>query len=233
LAVAISFVLLIPWASAQDKPPAPAKKTPAAQSEPDMPSTAVPKGDVITLKSGHKLIGQVKGQSAGTYVLEVHPGVELDVPRDLVANITYDNIDAREGAQGKGAHSADQGTNVIESARLSTELNRKLYKPLSDGKKPIVFPEHDLVGIMKDLSKRAGVTINIDQSVADLSPAKLAWNLKIPADTTLFDLLHDDFSDRFPNLSVNYKYDRIVIQPAKKNDTAINSPSPTRPQPNQ
>jgi hypothetical protein len=177
--------------------------------ETDDASTRV--GDVLELKSGKELVGQLRSQGASHYLLEVIPGVVIQVPRAQVMRVTLDDRDEhlRRGTGDGDAEIAPR--TVVESSRVSTELNRRLYRTLSDGEETEEYVEKPLSEIIENLSERSGVTIKLDDAFDALPDTEKRLTVRIEPDTTLYDFLTHQIQDRYPKAYIEYQFDRILI----------------------
>ncbi|HEO72274.1 MAG TPA: hypothetical protein ENN80_13520, partial [Candidatus Hydrogenedentes bacterium] len=77
--------------------PAPAPAAQAVEAEAPTPPSPEPpprntSGDIIYIKGGSSLSGQVVDRDPLTVYLEVAPGVRLSVPRKQIETIEYDDI---------------------------------------------------------------------------------------------------------------------------------------------
>lgn len=179
-------------------------------------------GDIIYFKSGKKMTGiQVLRELPDKIEVQVSENTEsLLLPRRLIKSIEYDNIDPLKEKRQKEIQSAQQlNENVIPGEELSQEFNQKMRAPLSDT--VISYKDEGLLKILGELTQKAGVTLEIDESIKTIPLEERKKSFEIPAGTSLYKFLQTDFATTFPNIQITYKYDKICI--SLKNPTS--SPS--------
>ncbi len=168
-----------------------------------------PKGDVISLKNGNQIIGQVVRSDPEKYDIEVAAGIVLELPRKQVENIVFDDFEpgaVRSGDAGEGA--ADESS-LIPGKKLSRELHDKLNKVISE--EPLRFERQDLMAVLKDLGKRLNINIVIDKPVKKLESEKRVWDLSVEPGTKMLAVLEERLPKRFKNLEVVYLGNKVVV----------------------
>lgn len=188
---------------------------PAKGQEPEepaqLPAAAPVVGDVLTLKNGSRIVGQIVRSGPRSFEVEIRENVDpLRVDRSFVASIEYDNIDplrsrranaalARDGAAGK----------TVEAVELSPQLARRLYAPFLEGE--LRYAGQDLVEILEDISRLSGAQIRVHQTVRDMEETSRRWSLVAAPSTTVLDLLQNRLLSRFQNLQVKFEFRQIVV----------------------
>jgi len=208
------------------------------ENEQEQPDTAKPPteeevvlpGDVIYLKSGKKITGvQVLRELPDKIEVQVNEKIEpMTLPRRMVKSIEYDNIDPlREKHQKEILSKQQQSEDIIPGEELSQDFNQKMRAPLSD--QTISYNNEGLLKILGELTQKAGVKLEVDQSIQTIPQRERKKSFEIPAGTSLYKFLQTDFAAAFPNISITYKYDKIYI--SLKNSGAPEVPAPAPPQP--
>lgn len=193
--------------------PAAAEPAPTGDATPARPAGGAPAeapiaGDTVTLKSGSVLRGvQVVRQTPMGYEILAAGEVKFTVPRKLVENIEYDDVES--GAAGIPGDKATEDANLIQGNKVDPVLWEKLNKPF--GEPVLAFENQDLVNAIGELGKRAEVPLTVDEAVAGLPVESRSWTLKTTAETTLRNLLQQDLPKSFPDLKVIYEYDKIRV----------------------
>lgn len=180
-------------------------------------------GDIIYFKSGKKMSGvQVLRELPDKIEVQVSENTEpLLLPRRLIKSIEYDNIDPLKEKRQKDLLSSQKpDENVIPGEELSQEFNQKMRIPLSDT--VISYKDEGLLKILGELTQKAGVTLEIDESIRTIPPEERKKSFEIPAGTSLYKFLQTDFAVACPNIQITYKYDKIYI--------SLKNPTPPSPQ---
>ncbi|HOV32683.1 MAG TPA: hypothetical protein PLX23_04900 [Candidatus Hydrogenedens sp.] len=213
------------------------EKKPSEESAKEQPETAQPPseeeitlpGDVIYFKSGKKMQGvQVLRELPDKIEVQVNENLEpLFLPRRMIKSIEYDNIDPlREKHKKEILSKQRQNEDIIPGEELSNEFNQKMRAPLSD--ETISYNNEGLLKILGELTQKAGVKLEVDQSIQTIPQRERKKSFEIPAGTSLYKFLQTDFATAFPNISITYKYDKIYI--SLKNSSAPEVSAPTPPQ---
>lgn len=188
-----------PEPSASPAPPAPAAAAAPAKEE----------GDVITLKSGAVMKGvQVIRRTPVELVVQVTDDVTLSIPQKQVANVKLDGIDPVNAARQKTDSAPKEGS-LIPGDKLSPQLHEKMIAPIPAP--PLKFENQDFVAVLDDLSKRIGVPIEIDGKVKSSPEDQRKWTYEAQADTTPMAFLQEGLLKQFKNLSVELRFDKIVV----------------------
>ena len=98
---------------------------------------------------------------------------------------------------------------MIEGHRISPELLQKLSVDVSNP--PYKVENADLLEVVAELSKRAGVAINVSDEVKQLPPDARKLTFEVPPGVTLMALLEGDLIKRFDALTVVYSSDSVLI----------------------
>ncbi len=184
------------------------------------------KGDVVTLKSGAQLKGvQVVSRSPNQIEVEVGAGVIMPVPRKLIADIKYDDIEPGTTPPG-GPAASDQKESIMGGKKFKPEVWDKLTNPLPEP--PLKYEKADLVAVLADLSQKVGVTIDVDDPVKALPENERQWTFETKPGVNLIGLLQDDLSKKLPNLAVVYQFDKLLVttQQRAKELAAQEAPQP-------
>ena len=196
-------------ASAQDEEEA-AEGGPAEEEEeaPRLPTLA---GDVVTLTTGQVLSGvQVLRGTPKFYEVEIIKGIEpVRILRRQVKSIEWDDIDPlRDRLRRKLMPDEPQST-VVSAEQLAPEMRTKITASLGDQEK--VFKDRGVIEILEELSKKAGVTIEIDESIQNIPDGERIWDLTIASGVSLFTILQDELPKAFPNLRLDFQFDKVVV----------------------
>ncbi len=194
----------------------------------ETPAKTTLEGDILSLKTGGRIIGQVVKRTPKEYMVEIAAGVTIGIPRRQVESIAYDDIDPRVGR--RRTSEEDDNKHLIPGSEVSAALYGKLSCDVStlsdnmDGK--------DLLAILKALGKHADVTIVVDAAVKELPPKEREWDFKPAPGTTLMTLLQRDLKNKLKKLVIIYQYDKILITTkeqahalAKQNAPAASAPN--------
>jgi hypothetical protein len=178
------------------------------------PAPVLPTGDIITLRTG-KVLRNV--QVLKTTLTEVHvltllaPGSDLEpliIPRKYVESIVYDDYDP---SSAKLAPSRmQQSPELVPGFKVSKELGEKLRAKLED--RWLSFEDRDLVEVLDELGRETGVLIELSSNVRALTPAARQWTLEPTDDLTLSGLLHQKLPESFPDLVVEYQFDKVMVE---------------------
>ena len=195
------LILSVPFLDAESS-----ERGPDPVSEAVIAGLAPDHGDVIELKSGRKLEGLYVVRTTLTeYVVSVYEGVTIRIPRSQVASVEYDT---RHPANVGEEEDGEVG--VLPGARISRELNAQLTQPIFHESRR--YESADLLDIVEELREETDVRLKVASEVEDaLSREEREWTIRLDEDTTLLGLLRGPFSERFPQLVVNYEYDEAVI----------------------
>ncbi|MCX8064829.1 MAG: hypothetical protein N3G21_06610 [Candidatus Hydrogenedentes bacterium] len=168
-------------------------------------------GDVITFKSGKKMYGvQVLRELPDKVEVQIREGIEpLLLPRRLIQNIQYDNIDLLREKIQKDIQNQTKDTDLIPGEELSQEFNQKMRKPLSD--QPLSYQNIGILKLLAELTQKVGVGIEVDESIRSLPMEDRIRSFEIPAGTSLYKFLQTDFANAYPKVSIAYKFDKIYI----------------------
>lgn len=182
------------------------------REQPPSESEIVVPGDIIYFKSGKKMSGvQVLRELPDKIEVQVSENVEpLLLPRRLIKSIEYDNIDPLKEKRQKEVLSSQQSNdNIIPGEELSQEFNQKMRTPLSDS--VISYKDEGFLKILGELTKKIGVTLEIDESIKTIPPEERKKSFEISAGTSLYKFLQTDFATACPNIQITYKYDKIYV----------------------
>jgi len=167
-----------------------------------------PQGDVVTLTTGAVLRNvQVIRRTPKEFEIQVVAEVSLKIPRRLVADVQYDDVEpSRRRARPPARKEAD----TLVGAKLKPEVHKKLTSAIPE---PVLrYEDTDLVTILDDLSRRVGVTIELDDEIKARPRTRLIWDLESKPGATLMAILEGEMRQRFPRMVVVYEYDRIRIR---------------------
>jgi len=216
--VLVVCLLSVLWAGAQEAPRPQARPEAAAAAQPPEPEAPAPaplaapvplgpKGDVITFKRGAVLGGvQVVKRTPLVVELEIIPGVTLSIPRKQVVNIEYDDFEPQLGRESAAQPPTPE---EIPGDKLKPEVSARLTNEIPG--LPLEYENEDVLNILSELSKRAGVPIEVDDSVKNLPQGKRLWTIKATPGTTLMMLLQKDLLETFEDFSIVYQYDKLLV----------------------
>jgi hypothetical protein len=218
-------------AGAQETAPPSETQPPVPAPKPEDPAQVIPVGDVIHLKSGKDLSGasvQVLRKASNGYLIEVFEGVApITIPFSQIVSIDYDDFDPARDKRPKQAITGEDANIGIPGLRLSPELSRSLNAPLNE---PVIkFEQTPLSEAIKELATRTKITINADPSLDSLPAESRTWTTEAKPETTLLTLLRDDLLVKLSDVTVDYKFDRIVVltkQAAEAQRAKLNAPPP-------
>lgn len=209
--------------------PADPNATPDASSivpvPPPLPD--MPKGDVITLKTG-KVLKNV--QVVKATLTEVHvqtllnPSEELPplvVPRKYVQSIEYDDYDPNQAALAQKNPQQEPG--ITSGFAVSKDLGEKLRSKIPPP--PLSFQDQDLIDVLQTLSERTGITINVSDGVRAIPQPQRRWTFQSTDDVTLFLLFQEKLPEKFPNLVVEYQFDRVLVRVESEGAPAAGTPA--------
>jgi len=193
----------------------------AAPSEPAPPKEELPsgnpaeppqKGDAILLKSGKTLSNvQVIRSTPSSIEVQVHAGVEpLVLPRSMVEEITLDNIDPNKRRRLKRRGEEQPGPDVIPAKKLSPEFYQMLTRPLAE--EELRYLDRDYVETLTELSERAGVPLEFQPGVTNIPVENRRWTVSVQPGESLQTVLIDKFQSEFPDNSVDYDFNKIVVK---------------------
>jgi len=185
-----------------DVPPAESAVEPAEEPLPE-------KGDVVFLKSGGRIIGQVIRRTPREIEVELVPGVTLKIPRKQVKNVRYDNLSLMSqihASQGEGEGAKED---LIVGRKVSAALHQKLNQDISEP--PSKYENADFVEVITGFAGRLGIAITVDESLQQLPAEQRLWTFEMAPGTTLLQLLEDTFQKTFTGIEVVYKYDEVVL----------------------
>lgn len=207
-------------ATAAPAPSAPADATtPAAPAVPApaaAPAVSAAGGDVIVLKSGKRIVGQILKRTPRDFEVQLIQGVTLTIPRKQIETFELDEIEAKTvGAPSAGGSSAQQ--DMIPGAKLSPQLYEKLTADASNP--PLKFEKRDVVEAAAELAKRFDIVIEVEDSVKSLPAEKRLWSCEAAAGTTLLMLLNDNLHASLPDVKAVFQFDKVVL-------TADTTPTP-------
>lgn len=209
----------------------------------------MPAGDTVTLKTG-KVLTNV--QVLKTTLTEVHvqtvlnPSEDLPpliVPRKYVESIAYDDYDPNTAAA-LAAQQSQNAPGVMSGFAVSQDMGEKLHGKLPPP--PLNYVDEDVLTILNDLSERTGVAIDTSEGVRNLPRQQRRWTFQSAEDLTLFLLFQEKLPAKFPNLVVDYQFDRVLVrlksegapaaeppaeapEPAEPGEAASAPPAPVNP----
>ncbi|NIA15252.1 MAG: hypothetical protein GWP08_14375 [Nitrospiraceae bacterium] len=196
--------------------------SPLPEASPDAVEAPPQQGDVITLRSGRQIKNvQVLRAKAGVYEIQVTEDVKLILPRRQVVKIDYDDIQPNARGNRKTAP-ADTGGSLLQGTKLDPRLAAKLTGPIPGT--PVEFEDKDLLSILAWLSETAGVEIAVDDSVKAIPPEQRRWDVVAEPGATLGSMLRDKLLKQFPNLTLVYQSDKLLV--ALKPSTEAPAPAP-------
>lgn len=168
-------------------------------------------GDIITLQSGTILSSvQVVRETPLSVVVQIRDGVPpLELPRRQVVSIKYDDIDPNRQPQASSAAPQTSAPDLFKAEELSPAFHRKITAPLSE--QPLSFQNVDCVQMLQDLSKQAGIDLEISDAATPLFPKEPACSFEIKPGTSLLSFLQDMFVKSCPDLKALYPFDKVVI----------------------
>lgn len=221
------FVLSASVVSAQAPPPPPGAGAPAGEPAPKIGGAKaedeeaddatsgsgssdgiVPlPGDTVFFKNGSKLEGitVVRESPAGVEV-QVTSTDSLMIPRKQIDRIEYQKTPEVSDQPPAAEPSILKGQKV--SAALYTALTSPLPAEFID------LTDADLVETLGKVAEKAGVTIEVADSVKKIAPRERKLTAKLPDDATLTNFLEDSVLGNFPNLAMEFPEDKIVVSVA-------------------
>jgi len=183
-------------------------------------------GDIITLKTGTTLSSvQVMKETPLTVVVRIREGVPpLELPRRQVVSIKYDDIDPNRQPQASSAPPQAPPPDMFKAEELSPEFHRKITAPLSE--QPLSFQQADCAQMLQDLSKKAGINLEINDAAKPLFPKEPVCSFEIKPGTSLLSFLQDMFIKAYPELKALYPFDKVMItSKAAAEEQASSSPA--------
>lgn len=211
--VAAVFLSPLTTAWAQDVDAAPeAAADKSEATEEDSPEVSR-NGDTIHFKSGTTMSGvQVLRGTPTYYEVELVEGVDtLKIPRRQVDHVEYDDIDPlRERRRRAREQEREAELLMALGKEISPDLMSKLTTPIREPQ--LNIHEGDLVQILQDVAKRFEITIQIHRSVRTIPPPQRKWTLQSTGDNTPLDILREKLTEQFPNLVIDFQFDKILVQ---------------------
>lgn len=196
-----------------------------AEAPREAASVKPPPGDVITLKSGKKLLGfQVVRQTTREVVVRVMEGVEMTLPMRQVASVELDEIDPT--APGKEQEAGKPEHELIPGIKLAPALYEKLVRPVSQ--EAFTFANEDAIHSIVALSQQAEVPLEIAAALEQVPAEQRRWTVQIEPGATFFAILNHHLLGQFPDLAVIYRYDRLILttKAEAEKDTGESDPTP-------
>ncbi len=167
------------------------------------------RGDVIHLKSGRLLTGfRVVRASPSDFVVEVFPGTTIRIPRGQVSDVEFDE-ESRPYQRLLGDAAETPGPSVLPGTRLSRALNAQLNSPVTQ--ETIEYERADLVTVLNAINDELDGVIRVHSSVYDLSRTERLWTVELTPDHTLLEVLRGKLRQDFPDLTVVYQFDYVLI----------------------
>ncbi len=167
-------------------------------------------GDVVVFKKGSELRGvKVVRQSPMFVEIEYLPGEPyLKIPRTQVKEVIYAAKD-EEGGQ-TDTEGLTLGPDIMPGEEVSPEFNRMLTSVVSA--EPLTYENGDYLEVVRTLTAKAGVEIDVDENLTALSPEQRKFSHVVPGGTTLLDFLRKDLVEIAPDMRVILRYDRLALQ---------------------
>ncbi|MBI2421698.1 MAG: hypothetical protein HYV27_02630 [Candidatus Hydrogenedentes bacterium] len=202
-------------------------------------------GDVIVLKTGSRLTGvQILKRTPKSLEVEVVEGEEpMSISLKMVESIEWDEIDPIKMRREKEKAAANAPDNVLEGQELSPDLLNKLNAAISETESP--FDDPNFVKVVRDFAQKVGVEVVVSEGVKKLPADRRPWKGVLPPKATLQDLLSIQLVTAFPQLRVNYPFDKVELAlkdeppaapapgdapaPAPEGPAAGNAPPPETP----
>jgi len=212
------MVLLVAAAGvAQDAEEAADQGKPAAESsgeveEKSQASIVRLGGDIITLQSGKKLAGvQVLRETPTGIQVEFIEGMPpLHIPRKQVLSIEYDDIDPIKQRRLKATQAQAPESGILMAKEYSPEFHRKITEePLAE--EALVFENKAYVYILTQLTKRVDVEFEVAKPISEIPKEQKRWSVEVKPGTSLRALLEEQFLKAFPQLKVDYRFDKILL----------------------
>lgn len=235
MTLVFALILAASWALAQEdastEPSSSAEKSAATPADGEQsaeaaaPEEAV-ESDIVYLKTGKQIRGQVVQRTPASIKVEVALDVYLELPRKQVDHVDYDkNKGGMRDAQAREAEGDKQ--DLIPGKKLSAELHKKLNKDISIP--PLKSDGRRFKVILEDLSARAGVPIIMDPPVGTLTAQDRKWEFEAAPGATLLSLLEDDMKQKLPKLDVIYQYEEVHITTKEAAAAAANAEGQAAP----
>lgn len=191
-----------------DKPAEGSDAAPEAAEAVPPAAPAAPAGDVITLKSGKKIVGfQIVRETTKELVIRLSDGIEMSLPMRQVASVEKDDISASISRPAGSQSKVEQ--ELIPGKELAPALYENLQKPVSV--EPISIKGEDFVQAITRLGTQNGLPIEIAESVQAIPPAERTWIAEIPPNTPFSNVLHELLLKQFPNIKVVYEYEKLIL----------------------
>ncbi len=168
-------------------------------------------GDVLTLKNGTLIVGQIVGSGPGFFAVQILETVDpLRVDRSFVVSIEYDNLDPLRSRRASTAGVPDGGTgNTVESDEISPQLVHRLGARFL--KAELQYKDHDVIEILKEVEKLSGVEIKIHPAVRDMDEMSRRWTFVADRSMTVLNLVQNRMFARFKNLKAELKFNHVVV----------------------
>jgi hypothetical protein len=186
-----------------------AAKSVSTESVPETPK--ILPGDVIELKYGKTMSGvQILRETPKTVEVQTVKGVDpLMLPRGQIKDIKYDNVEASASGAANGTAAGGGNVSIMDGKELSPEFHEKLVAPLS--KDALTLDNLPLVKIAGEIQRLSNVVIQLDPSVASIPTPETKRTFQIAPGVTLDAFLQNDFAKQYPQLSVEYRFDKVLI----------------------
>jgi hypothetical protein len=175
------------------------------------PAAAPVVGDVLTLKNGTLIVGQIVSSGPGHFAVQILETVDpLRVDRSFVVSIEYDNLDPLRSRRASTAGVPDGDTSdTVESDEISPQLVHRLGARFLDAE--LQYKDQDVIEILKEISKRSGIEIKIHPGVHEMDEMSRRWTFVADRSMTVLDLVQNRMFTRFKNLKVEFEFSRVVV----------------------
>ena len=189
-------------------PPQDAAPLPPSPATVESTPPSGPPGDVITLKNGREIRGfQVLHQTPTTVLLRLSDGIELSLPRNMVASIQYD----QQREAGVNEEDTDGAlARELKGVKIAPTLNRRLQQPVASSG-PREIRNADFIEEIVDLSQETNIPLDVTDQVRSIPPQQRKWTTTLEPGVSFFSILHDDLLTKFPVLAVDYRFNEVVL----------------------
>ncbi len=206
--------------------PAKGQESEEPASPAQRPVAAPVLGDILTLKNGTRIVGQIEGSGPQSFAVRILEYVDpLTIDRSFVVSIEYDNIDPIRSQRANAARVRDANAgDTVKADEISPQLARKLSAPFLKG--ALRYTGQDLIKVLEDVSRLSGAQIRIHQTVRDMDEISRRWTFVAPPSTTLLDLLQNRLLARFGKLKLEFQFRQVVVTVKEATDPrAVDGPN--------
>ena len=218
LFASLMLLALLCAAQPEDFPPAPAAPPAFGAPAPE----AEPEGDTVVFKKGTELKGVKVVRHSPMFVeIEYLPGEPyLQIPVSQVAEVIY--AERQVASRDPGEAGVPLGPDVMPGEEVSAEFHQLLITTLSE--ESLEYVDADYLAVILELAQQVGVSIDVDENLAALSPEERRFTHTVPPGTSFLLFLRRNLQEIAPDVRVILHYDRLALQ--RRVSLADPAPSP-------